>query len=78
MRASELWKLLSLDLGDDPQRSIPLFQGLSKHRALVAALMTSRYSDCGCRELGALRGWARARHPGGPGVRGRGALRNAG
>jgi CRP-like cAMP-binding protein len=33
--------VLTLDLGDDPQRSIPLFNGLSKHQARVAALMTS-------------------------------------
>ena len=30
MRVVTLWEVLSLDLGDDPQRSIPLFQGLSQ------------------------------------------------
>jgi CRP-like cAMP-binding protein len=41
MRVVTLWEVLTLDLGDDPQRSIPLFRGLSKHQARVAALMTS-------------------------------------
>ncbi len=34
------WDVLTLDLGDSPERSIPLFHGLSKTQARVAALMT--------------------------------------
>jgi predicted RND superfamily exporter protein len=41
MRVVTLWDVLSLDLGEDPQSSIPLFRGLTKHQARIAALMTS-------------------------------------
>jgi hypothetical protein len=41
MRVVTLWDVVTLDLGDDPQRSIPLFRGLSQHQARIAALMTS-------------------------------------
>jgi predicted RND superfamily exporter protein len=41
MRIVTLWDVLSLDLGEEPHRSIPLFRGLSKHQARIAALMTS-------------------------------------
>lgn len=41
MRVVTLWDVLTLDLGDDPHRSIPLFRGLTKHQARIAALMTS-------------------------------------
>jgi hydrophobe/amphiphile efflux-3 (HAE3) family protein len=41
MRIVTLWDVLTLDLGDDPHRSIPLFSGLTKHQARIVALMTS-------------------------------------
>jgi len=41
MRIVSLWDVLSLDLGDDPTRSIPLFRGLTTAQARIAALMTS-------------------------------------
>jgi predicted RND superfamily exporter protein len=41
MRVVTLWDVLTLDLGEDPQRSIPLFRGLTKHQSRIAALMTS-------------------------------------
>jgi predicted RND superfamily exporter protein len=41
MRIVTLWDVLTLDLGDDPQHSIPLFLGLSHRQARIAALMTS-------------------------------------
>jgi CRP-like cAMP-binding protein len=36
-----LWDLLTIDLGRDPQNSIPLFQGLSARQARIVALMAS-------------------------------------
>ncbi len=41
MRIVTLWDLLTLDLGDEPQRSMPLFAGLGKRQARIAALMTN-------------------------------------
>jgi predicted RND superfamily exporter protein len=41
MRIVTLWDVLTLDLGEDPVRAIPLFHGLSKTQARVAALMTA-------------------------------------
>jgi predicted RND superfamily exporter protein len=41
MRIVTLWDVLSLDLGENPQSSIPLFQGLKKTQARIAALMAS-------------------------------------
>jgi hydrophobe/amphiphile efflux-3 (HAE3) family protein len=41
MRIVTLWDVVSLDLGEDPQRSIPLFEGLKKTQARIAALMAS-------------------------------------
>jgi hydrophobe/amphiphile efflux-3 (HAE3) family protein len=41
MRVVTLWDVLTLDLGDDPQGSIPLLAGLTPHQARIAALMTS-------------------------------------
>jgi predicted RND superfamily exporter protein len=35
-----LWDALSLDLGQDPQKAIPLFHGFSKWQARIVALMT--------------------------------------
>jgi predicted RND superfamily exporter protein len=35
-----LWEVLTFDLGDAPERAIPLFRGLSKTQARVVALMT--------------------------------------
>ncbi len=40
MRIVTLWDLLTFDLGDDPQRSIPVLRGLSKAQARIVALMT--------------------------------------
>lgn len=40
MRIVTLWEVLSLDLGEDPSRAIPLFRGLSTRQARIAALMT--------------------------------------
>ncbi len=39
-RIVTLWDLLTLDLGPEPQRSIPLFAGLSQRQARVFALMS--------------------------------------
>jgi len=39
MRVVTLWDLLRLDLGPDPQRTIPLFRGLNKAQARIFALM---------------------------------------
>ncbi len=41
VRLVTLWDMLTLDLGHDPQRSIPLFKGLSKRQARIFALMSS-------------------------------------
>ncbi|MGI9590210.1 MAG: MMPL family transporter [Myxococcota bacterium] len=41
MRVVTLWDVLTLDLGEAPNESIPLFLGLSPHQARIAALMTS-------------------------------------
>lgn len=41
MRVVTLWDVLTLDLGEAPHQSIPLFRGLSPHQARIAALMTS-------------------------------------
>jgi predicted RND superfamily exporter protein len=40
MRLVTLWDLLTLDLGPSPQRSIPLFDGLTQRQARVFALMS--------------------------------------
>lgn len=47
VRIVTLWDVLRLDLGRDPQRTIPLFQGLSQRQARVFALMSD------VREIGA-------------------------
>ncbi len=39
MRIVTLWDLVSLDLGDDPRRTIGLFQGLRAGQARIVALM---------------------------------------
>ncbi len=44
IRLVTLWDLLSLDLGHEPQLSIPLFRGLSKREARVFALMSRMVS----------------------------------
>lgn len=41
IRLITLWDVLSLDLGHDPTRSIPLFEGLSKRQARIFALMST-------------------------------------
>jgi hypothetical protein len=41
LRIVTLWDVLSLDLGDDPHRAIPLFRGLRKSQARIAALMAT-------------------------------------
>lgn len=41
VRLVTLWDVLTLDLGHEPQRSIPLFQGLTKRQARIFALMSS-------------------------------------
>ena len=41
VRLVTLWDLLTLDLGHEPQTSIPLFKGLSKRQARIFALMSS-------------------------------------
>jgi CRP-like cAMP-binding protein len=41
MRVVTLWDVLTLDLGHDPQQSIPLLGGLTNHQARMAVLMTS-------------------------------------
>jgi predicted RND superfamily exporter protein len=39
LRVVTLWDTLTLDLGDEPQRSIPIFEGLSKAQCRIVALM---------------------------------------
>jgi hypothetical protein len=46
MRVVTLWDLLRLDLGPDPQRTIPLFRGLNKAQARVFALIAD-IRQCG-------------------------------
>jgi hypothetical protein len=41
LRIVTLWDALTLDLGADPERSIPLFAGLSKTQARIVALVAS-------------------------------------
>jgi len=41
MKVVTLWDALTLDLGEDPHRSIPVLNGLSKTQARIAALTTS-------------------------------------
>lgn len=41
MRIVTLWDVLSLDLGRDPQKSIPMFHGLRRAQARIVALMAS-------------------------------------
>ncbi len=41
LRVATLWDLLTIDLGRDPQHSIPLFRGLSARQARIVALMAS-------------------------------------
>jgi predicted RND superfamily exporter protein/CRP-like cAMP-binding protein len=41
LRIATLWDLLTIDLGRDPQRSIPLFSGLSARQARIVALLAS-------------------------------------
>jgi len=41
MKIVSLWDTLTVDLGKDPQLSIPLFRGLRNTQARVAALMTN-------------------------------------
>ena len=40
LRVVTLWDALTLDLGDEPQKTIPMLAGLSKTQARIAALMT--------------------------------------
>jgi hypothetical protein len=40
LRIVSLWDAITIDLGDDPHLSIPLFKGLRKTQARIAALMT--------------------------------------
>jgi hypothetical protein len=40
MRVVTLWDMLTLDLGEDPHRTIPLLEGLTLRQARIAALMT--------------------------------------
>ncbi|MEM7410951.1 MAG: efflux RND transporter permease subunit [Myxococcota bacterium] len=50
LRVVTLWDVLRLDLGEAPQRSIPVFKGLTERQARIAALMASfrpfRAGDC--------------------------------
>jgi len=39
MKIVTMWDVLTLDLGEDPQRSIPLFNGLSTTQARITALL---------------------------------------
>jgi CRP-like cAMP-binding protein len=39
LRVVSLWDVLTLDLGDSPQRTIPLFHGLGHSQARIAALL---------------------------------------
>jgi predicted exporter len=41
MRIVSLWDAVTVDLGEDPHLSIPLFKGLRKTQARMAALMTN-------------------------------------
>jgi predicted RND superfamily exporter protein len=41
MRVVNLWDVLTLDLGEEPHHSIPLFGGLRQTQARIIALMTS-------------------------------------
>jgi predicted RND superfamily exporter protein len=41
LRIATLWDALSLDLGEDPQKSIPVLAGLSNAQARIVALMTT-------------------------------------
>jgi hydrophobe/amphiphile efflux-3 (HAE3) family protein len=41
LRIVTLWDTLTLDLGTDPERAIPLFKGLSKAQCRIVALMAS-------------------------------------
>lgn len=41
MRIVTIWDALTFDLGDQPQKAIPVFDGLTKAQARIAALMTS-------------------------------------
>jgi hydrophobe/amphiphile efflux-3 (HAE3) family protein len=41
LRIVTLWDTLTLDLGEDPQSAIPLFNGLSKAQCRIVALMAS-------------------------------------
>lgn len=41
MRIVTLWDLLTLDLGSEPHRTLPLFAGLRRDQAKIAALMMS-------------------------------------
>ena len=41
LRIVTLWDVLSYDLGENPEESIPIFAGLSKAQARITALMTS-------------------------------------
>lgn len=40
MHIVTLWEALTLDLGDRPERAIPLFRGMSRAQARIVALMT--------------------------------------
>jgi hypothetical protein len=41
MRIVSIWDVLTLDLGEEPHTTIPLFSGLKHHQARIVALMTS-------------------------------------
>jgi len=41
IRIVTLWDVLTVDLGEDPQKSIPLFSGMREAEARIAALMAS-------------------------------------
>jgi predicted RND superfamily exporter protein len=41
LRVVTLWDTLTLDLGEEPQRSIPIFKGLSNTQCRIVALMAS-------------------------------------
>jgi len=40
VRITTLWDVLTLDLGDNPQKSIPLLKGLRKSQARIVAVMS--------------------------------------
>jgi predicted RND superfamily exporter protein len=40
VRITTLWDVLTLDLGEDPQKSIPLLNGLRKSQARIVAIMS--------------------------------------